>query len=192
MKISFLSLPLTGHLNPMCALARRMQARGHEIVLHGIADIEQAVFASGLRFASIGKEVQPLGWLSERLSQLSSLNGMDALQGFVEDISAPLLESALTELPSRFKEEGIEAVVIDAGFALVELAPISINLPYAQVWAIMHRHPAGLMPLPYFSDPYEDSLKLEHGIARGGIGCSVWRSFGRSSQRLSPADGLEK
>jgi len=28
-KIGFLSMPLSGHLNPMIALARRLQARGN-------------------------------------------------------------------------------------------------------------------------------------------------------------------
>jgi UDP:flavonoid glycosyltransferase YjiC (YdhE family) len=40
MKIGFLSLPLTGHLNPMTALARKIQSRGHEVVFIGVPDIE--------------------------------------------------------------------------------------------------------------------------------------------------------
>ena len=129
MKISFVSLPLTGHLNPMCALARRMQTRGHEVVLHGIADAERAVVASGLPFAAIGRQAQPAGWLTERLTPLSAMHGLEALQAFVETVSAPLLESALTDLPTRYKEDGIEAVVVDAAFALAELVPLSMNLP---------------------------------------------------------------
>ena len=31
MKIGFVSLPFSGHLNPMTALARRLQSRGNEI-----------------------------------------------------------------------------------------------------------------------------------------------------------------
>lgn len=151
----------------MRALARRMQTRGHQIVFHGIPDIEKAVVAAGLAFSPIGQKEQPLGWLPERLSQLSSKSGMEALQGYIDTISAPLLQSALEELPARFKEEGIEAAVIDAGFVLVELAPLSMNLPYAQVWAIVHRHPAGLFPLPYFSDAYEDSPEARERYRQG-------------------------
>jgi zeaxanthin glucosyltransferase len=40
MKIGFLSLPLTGHLNPMTALARKLPSRGHETVFIGVPDIE--------------------------------------------------------------------------------------------------------------------------------------------------------
>jgi hypothetical protein len=31
MKIGFVSLPASGHLNPMTALARKIQARGNEV-----------------------------------------------------------------------------------------------------------------------------------------------------------------
>jgi hypothetical protein len=36
MTIGFLSMPLAGHLNPMTALARRLQSRGHKIAFIGI------------------------------------------------------------------------------------------------------------------------------------------------------------
>jgi UDP:flavonoid glycosyltransferase YjiC (YdhE family) len=45
MKIGFLSLPLTGHLNPMTALARKLQSRGREVVFIGVPDIEPVVLS---------------------------------------------------------------------------------------------------------------------------------------------------
>jgi zeaxanthin glucosyltransferase len=48
MKIGFLSLPLTGHLNPMTALVRKLQLRGHEVVFIGVPDIELVVRAADL------------------------------------------------------------------------------------------------------------------------------------------------
>jgi UDP:flavonoid glycosyltransferase YjiC (YdhE family) len=46
MIIGFLSLPLTGHLNPMTALGRKLQARGHEVMFIGVPDIEPVVRAA--------------------------------------------------------------------------------------------------------------------------------------------------
>ena len=40
MKIGFLSQPLTGHLNPMTALARKLQSRGHEVVFIPNPEVE--------------------------------------------------------------------------------------------------------------------------------------------------------
>jgi hypothetical protein len=36
MKIGSISLPVTGHLNPMTALARKLQSRKHEVVFIGV------------------------------------------------------------------------------------------------------------------------------------------------------------
>jgi zeaxanthin glucosyltransferase len=38
MKIGSISLPVTGHLNPMTALARKLQSRKHEVVFIGVPD----------------------------------------------------------------------------------------------------------------------------------------------------------
>ena len=52
MKIGFISMPLAGHLNPMIALARKLQSRGHEIVFIGVPDAGPTVCAAGLNFVS--------------------------------------------------------------------------------------------------------------------------------------------
>jgi zeaxanthin glucosyltransferase len=50
MKIGFLSLPLSGHINPMTALARKLQSRGNEVVFFGVPDVEPIVRAANLIF----------------------------------------------------------------------------------------------------------------------------------------------
>ena len=54
MKIGFLSLPLTGHLNPMTALARELQSRGHEVVFIGVPDIGSSLFSVGNLLGEFG------------------------------------------------------------------------------------------------------------------------------------------
>jgi hypothetical protein len=61
MKIGFLSLPLTGHLNPMTALARKLQSRGHEVVFIGVPDIEPVVRAADLDFVPFCENEYPPG-----------------------------------------------------------------------------------------------------------------------------------
>jgi len=41
MKIGFISLPVTGHLNLMTALARELQSRKYEVVFIGVPDVLQ-------------------------------------------------------------------------------------------------------------------------------------------------------
>ena len=50
MKIGFVSMPLSGHLNPMTALARKLQSHGNEIVFIGVPDVEPFARAAGLNF----------------------------------------------------------------------------------------------------------------------------------------------
>ena len=55
--------PGTGHINPMTALARALERRGHRVVIFGIADTEARVRAAGVEFCVIGEQDYPLGTL---------------------------------------------------------------------------------------------------------------------------------
>ena len=61
MKIGFVSMPLSGHLNPMTALARRLQSRGNEVVFFGVPDVEPFARAAGLDFMPYGEAEYPVG-----------------------------------------------------------------------------------------------------------------------------------
>ena len=61
MKIGFVSLPVAGHLNPITALARRLQARGHEVVFIGVPDVEPFARGAGLRFVAYRENEYPAG-----------------------------------------------------------------------------------------------------------------------------------
>jgi UDP:flavonoid glycosyltransferase YjiC (YdhE family) len=56
-----------GHLNPMIALARKLQSRGHEVVFIGVPDIGPVVRAGGLEFKPFC-EIDDLS--ARRLSEL--------------------------------------------------------------------------------------------------------------------------
>jgi zeaxanthin glucosyltransferase len=58
-KIGFISMPLSGHFNPMTALARKLQSRGHEVVFIGVPDCEPIVRGAGLNFVSYCEEELP-------------------------------------------------------------------------------------------------------------------------------------
>ena len=66
MKIGFLSLPIAGHLNPMAALGRKLQSRGHEIVFIGVPDIEPVVRAADLDFVPFCENEYPPGSVAKK------------------------------------------------------------------------------------------------------------------------------
>jgi zeaxanthin glucosyltransferase len=52
MKFGFIAAPVAGHMNPMIALGRRLQSRGHEVVFFNILDVETLVRKAGLGFVA--------------------------------------------------------------------------------------------------------------------------------------------
>lgn len=48
MKIAFVTLPVTGHLNAMAALALKVQSRRHDVVLLSTLDAKERVLSTGL------------------------------------------------------------------------------------------------------------------------------------------------
>ena len=78
--------PGTGHINPMTALARRLQQRGHRVILFGIADTEARVRAAGVEFCQVGGQDYPLGTLAELDRKLSTLKGLSTFRFTVERV----------------------------------------------------------------------------------------------------------
>jgi len=72
--------PGTGHLNPLTALARRLQQRGHTVIIFGIADVESRVRAAGIDFCLIGQSDYPLGTLQKLDQQLGEMTGTAVLR----------------------------------------------------------------------------------------------------------------
>ncbi len=109
--------PGTGHLNPMTALARSLQLRGHEVVIFGIADTEARVRAAGIEFCRIGAEDYPLGTLQKLDEHMARLRGLAALRFTLERVrnSARMV---LREGPDAVRAAGAEALLVDeADFA---------------------------------------------------------------------------
>jgi UDP:flavonoid glycosyltransferase YjiC (YdhE family) len=80
--------PDTDHLNPMTALARRLQQRGHRVVIFGIADTEARVRSAGVEFQQVGQLDYPLGTLRQLDEKLSRLKGLNTFRFTVERVGA--------------------------------------------------------------------------------------------------------
>lgn len=138
MKIGFISMPLTGHLNSMLALARRMQARGNDIVFIGIPDVEHAVRAAGLEFAPFGAAELPLGSSADIVAPVAKLYGPAATRWTIEQAGRAMFQLASQHLPNVIAETGVEALVIDTIHMYLEVVAISLGIPYAHVWSILN------------------------------------------------------
>jgi zeaxanthin glucosyltransferase len=138
MKIGFISMPLIGHINSMTALARTIQARGHEVVFIGIPDVGPYAVAAGLKFVPYGEEEVPAGSSAGALAPVAKLSGIAATRWTIEGAGRAMFQLASRQLPRVVAEERIEALVIDTIHMYLEVVAIKLGIPYAHVWSVLN------------------------------------------------------
>src|SRR5580698_276933 len=134
MKIGFLSLPLAGHLNPMTALARKVQSRGHEILFFGIPDVEPFAHAANLPFVPFCEEDYPAGSITKIFGTVATLQGNDDWERNL--ITPSLLKVMPNGLRKKLEENRVDAMIIDKGHLFMELVPMSLVILYFHVGTI--------------------------------------------------------
>ena len=102
----------TGHINPMTALARRLQARGHEVILFGIRDIEARVRAAGVGFCPIGGGDYPLGTLARLDRVLAEKKGLETFRFTVDRVKNTAL-IVLRDGPPAVHRASVDALLVD-------------------------------------------------------------------------------
>jgi zeaxanthin glucosyltransferase len=157
MKIGFISMPLTGHLNPMIALARKLQSRGHEIVFIGIPDVGPYARAAGLNFVSYCEEELPAGSSAGILAPAAKLHGMETTRWTIQGAGRAMFQVASQHLPRVIAETGVEALVFDTIHMYLEVVPMSLGIPYAHVWAILNIDFSGTTLPSVVLGRYEDT-----------------------------------
>jgi zeaxanthin glucosyltransferase len=192
MKIGFLSLPLTGHLNPMTALARKLQSRGHKVVFIGVPDIEPVVRAAGLDFVPFCENEYPPGSVAKSLGGVAKLHGLDVVRYTARELTPVLVKAALEHLPGKIAETDVNALILDTSYRFLELAPMHLRLPYVQIWNILHFDSSGSTPLALYSWPHETSPEA---LARNVEGLQIFREYREAlmpiAQSYAERNGLE-
>jgi len=155
MKIGFVSMPLSGHMNPMTALARKLQSRGNEIVFLGVPDAEPFVRAANLSFIPFGEKEYPLGSVPKLWSGVAKMHGLEVVQYSVQKLSPGMLQVGFDYLGEKIKEHGIDALVFDSVYFYLEFVAIHMGVPYVQVYNILNLDFSGATPNGLFSWPYK-------------------------------------
>jgi zeaxanthin glucosyltransferase len=104
--------PGTGHINPMTALARRLEQRGHKVILFGIADTEARVRAAGIEFHLIGAQDYPAGTLQQLDQRLGELKGLATFRFTVERVKNTA-RMILRDGPEAVRRANLDAMLID-------------------------------------------------------------------------------
>jgi zeaxanthin glucosyltransferase len=123
--------PATGHLNPMTALARSLQLRGHEVIIFGIADIEARVRAGGIEFHRIGMEDYPPGTLQKLDGHLGRLDGFAALRFTLERVRN-FGRMVRRDGPEAVRNANVEALLVDESDSAGNVADY-LGLPWVSI-----------------------------------------------------------
>jgi zeaxanthin glucosyltransferase len=192
MKIGFLSLPLTGHLNPMTALARKLQSRGLEVVFIGVPDIEPTIRAADLEFVPFCENEYPPGSVAKSWGNVANLHGLDVVRYTARELTPRLIKASLEHLPETIAETGVNALILDTAYRLLEIVPMHLRLPYVQIWNVLHFDLSGSKPLALYSWPHETSPEA---LARNVEGLQIFREYRGSlmpiAQSYADQKGLE-
>jgi zeaxanthin glucosyltransferase len=192
MKIGFLSLPLTGHLNPMTALARKLKSRGHEVVFIGVPDIEPVARAADLDFVPFGENEYPPGSIAKRSAGVANLHGLDVVRYTGRELMPGLIKASLEHLPGKIGETGVNALILDTAYRFIEIVPMHLRLPYVQIWNVLHYDSSGSTPIALYSWPHETSPEA---LARNVAGLQILREYREAlmpiAQSYAERNGLE-
>jgi zeaxanthin glucosyltransferase len=118
-----------GHLNPASCLGRELQARGHEVTVFQVLDLEDAVRRTGLVYQAIGEEEFPLGRYNDYLVQLGALKGLAALR-FTIRFFAFRSRMLCAEAPDLIRELDIEFLLVDEVEPAGAIVAEHLRLPY--------------------------------------------------------------
>jgi len=166
MRVAFLGVRVPVHLNPMTTLARKLKARGHDVVFIADLDSEPAVRAAQLPFISYCEKELPLGSIRQTSDQLSQLQGQAALEFAIRSVASHL-EPSFRNLPRTLLEARVDALVLDQVDYGLGLVPMHLGIPYAHVSNALHLDYSGNTPLCAFDWPHETTREA---LARNQAG----------------------
>jgi zeaxanthin glucosyltransferase len=164
----------------MTALARKLKARGHDVVFVSILDTEPYVRAAQLPLIPYCEKELPLGSVRLERVQLSKLQGQAALE-FTIRVVASALEAFFKNLPQTLLEAGVDALVLDQVDTGLGLVPMHLGIPYVHISNALHLDYSGNTPLCTFDWPHETTPEA---LARNQAGV---RGF---TQALEPVTSV--
>jgi zeaxanthin glucosyltransferase len=156
MHFGIISPPVPGHLHPFGALGRELIARGHQVTLFHMPDVEELARREGLGFVPIGVRDHPAGSLPESLANLTRLNGLAALRFTIHAIRRTT-EMLCRDAPGALRERSVGFLLVDqtepAGRTIAE----HICLPFVTLCNALALNREPSVPPPFTAWAYRDS-----------------------------------
>ena len=159
MKLGFICPNAAGHLNPITALARQLQARNHDVVFLYSSG------AAGLPFVP-GPDKDDI---HETIAEVSKLQGEEAFKFGLSWLMTQT-ERILKSLPAIVQANGVDALVIDTVQFYAELGALQLGMSYIHVSAAMYHDYSGNTPLCHYGWPHQTTpaalARNREGVAK--------------------------
>jgi MGT family glycosyltransferase len=149
--------PQSGHINPMLALARAVQGKGHRVTYFGFPDAERRVRRAGLGYHSIAAADWPLGRTDAVIAELGGMTGITALRYTLKQ-GVEQARLFLRDAPAALREERVDGVMSDQTCIGVESVAEHLGLPFVSVADILMMNVEGDVPPPV--SPWRYSKRL--------------------------------
>jgi zeaxanthin glucosyltransferase len=161
MKLGFICPTVPGHLNPMTALARHLQARNHEVVFL------YSPSANGLPYVPGDKGDD----LNTSRPEMSKLEGDGAI-AFYCGLAAKKTEMIFKSLQKMVETTGVEALILDPIQFFVELAAMKLRIPYITVATALYFDYFGYTPVGIYDWPHETTPEALSRNQEGIVKCA--------------------
>jgi zeaxanthin glucosyltransferase len=140
--------PGSGHINPMTALCRALEDRGHSVVMFGIPDVAERVRAAGIEFHEIGAVDYPPGTLKALDDRLGELSGLAAMR-FTLDRVKNTGRMIFRDAPAAVREADVDALLIDEADMSGTVAE-HLGIPFVSIAIVPPMNHDSRLPPFYF------------------------------------------
>ena len=140
---------MSGHLNPMVALADSIRKRGHRVTFFLLGDLPTQVHRAGFEVVPLGGKAFPVEEYRQASEILGTLHGRAALK-HTFGIGIRSTEAILREGPDLIRKSGVEALVVDQTSTPAGTVADQLGLPFATVCNALLLHPGPTVP-PFFT-----------------------------------------
>ncbi|MCP3928875.1 MAG: glycosyltransferase [Bacteroidetes bacterium] len=124
-----ISLGSIGHLNPLCVLGKELQQRNNKVTFLGMPDIQEKVQNAGINYATIGKDIFPIGSLEKNNKELGVKKGLDGVK-YSLNWFRQNTEVIFKEAPDVLKELSVDALIVDQTMPGGTTLADYLGLPY--------------------------------------------------------------
>src|SRR5580765_2687854 len=147
----------TGHLNPMTALGRELQRRGHRVALLSVLEADRQVRKAGLEFIPLATVEFPHGEWARTTAEMGRLSGWKASR-LAGHWCGRFTRGILRDLPGIVARERFDGLVMDQISIGAECVCESLGLPMAVACNALLMHGESRIPPVTCHWSYQASL----------------------------------